>query len=68
MAERICEGALTFYPPGDGWSVAENDIWVPGIYDTMETARVALAFESDVLQAIQDTKSPGPITMADLPR
>lgn len=35
-------------------SISEHDVWVPGVYADVETAKVAFGFEDAQLQALQD--------------
>jgi len=37
-----------------GWSLARDGVWLPGIYDSDETAREAVSLPDDVLQALSD--------------
>lgn len=37
-----------------GWVVSENHVWVPGVYDTEDTARRAVKYTDAQLQALQD--------------
>jgi hypothetical protein len=64
---------ITIYPgAGNGWVAAVNGVWIPGGYDTGQTAMYACQFPDEVLQPINDkiysvNGEDRPITMADLP-
>jgi hypothetical protein len=53
------------------WVVSENDVWLPGVFDSPETARRAADFPREALHELRriyhvDGEN-RPVTMADLP-
>ena len=55
--------------------ISSHRVWMPGVYDTIKTARYAFQFCDEVLQALQSEANEretggvgGTITMADLKR
>ena len=49
-----------------GWCISESHTWRPGVFADKYTARVALSFTDEVLQAVQDAVKPNAITASDL--
>jgi hypothetical protein len=64
--------SIQTYQVDDGWVVSVNEQWVPGVYDSDETARSACVFSDVQLKAlvsIWNHKGENrPATMADLAR
>lgn len=61
---------VSVYKVDDAWVVADNGTWLPGCYDTKDTACAAATFSDSVLAAVepicQVTGSNRPITLNDL--
>ena len=56
-------------PGSDGYSISSRHVWLPGIYDSEKTARVAFFFQDHVLSRLQDdinAKQRRNITLSDL--
>lgn len=63
--------ARMIYAVPDGFVIAENDQWLPGVYADRETAARAFEHGNETLQMVQDLKlasgSWAAITANDLP-
>lgn len=64
-------GKIRIFPGSNGHSISCDDTWLPGLYDTVETARAALEHEDDELAALSNrvcavVGEDRPITMTDL--
>lgn len=46
--------------------ISENGCWLPGCYDSVETAKIAFGFGDDVLQSLQDSVNPGGVITAEM--
>lgn len=49
-----------------GWMVSENDIWLPGVYDTSETALLAADLDPDTITGLANRAAGTPITADDV--
>lgn len=62
-------GNKTLYPPEDdsqGWSISENQQWLPGSYESREAALLAFKWNGTILQDLQDSVNPGGIITLDM--
>lgn len=49
-----------------GYVISSHRIWLPGYYDSEQTARYAFKFPDKELRNLQESKILNPITMDDL--
>lgn len=65
--------SVSIYPTDDGaFVVSQNCVWIPGAYDSRETAERAVQMPDEILQRLQDAANEraggrgGIITATDL--
>ena len=65
-----CGNSISVYEDEEGnFGVSENQVWLPGIYDSKETAIKAVSMNCDKLEALWESKKTAGshlITLRDL--
>ena len=47
------------YEVEDNFVISSHQIWLPGSFDTRQTAQYAFQFKDEILQKLQDSVNPG---------